>query len=102
MKIRERHPTDLELDCVLRIALQLEAWTADTTRCCKATKNKQGELKRSKNSEQNSRFYKSFPEESGEDVCRIGETNSEESEQRWISEQLSAAEFEQAYRTKPL
>jgi len=45
MKIRERHPTNLELDSALRIAIQLEAWTADATRCCKATKNEQGESK---------------------------------------------------------
>ena len=45
MKIRERQPTNLELDSALRIALQLEAWTTDTTRCSEATKNKEVELK---------------------------------------------------------
>jgi len=44
MKIRERQPTNLELDSALRIALQLEAWTVDTTRRHEATTNEQGEL----------------------------------------------------------
>jgi len=43
LKIRERHPSNLELDVALQTALRLEAWTADTTRCCEVRKNEQGE-----------------------------------------------------------
>ena len=35
LKIRERHPEDL--DSALRIALQLEVWTKDSVRLCEAT-----------------------------------------------------------------
>jgi len=37
LKIRERHPSDL--DSALQIALQLEVWTADTARLKEATKS---------------------------------------------------------------
>jgi len=44
LKIRERHPADL--DSALRIALQVEVWTADTARLREAAKLERGEGKR--------------------------------------------------------
>jgi len=44
LKIRERHPADL--DSALRIALQLEVWTADTARVREGEKLERGEGKR--------------------------------------------------------
>jgi len=43
LKIRERHPSNLELVVALRTSLRLEAWTANTTKCCKVEKKEQGE-----------------------------------------------------------
>jgi len=49
LKIRERHPEDL--DSALHIALQLEVWTKDSQRLCEATIREQNKEVRFHNSE---------------------------------------------------
>jgi len=79
LKTRERQPSDL--DSVLRIALQLKVWTADTTRLKGATKSDRSEPRRVREigklaEPSNETFQKEMERRFAELESRIDKSNS--------------------------